>query len=155
MNESAKAVAADMLPAVKPVCSRCCSDRIVRDACAHWSTATSDWALDDVQDGNFFCDACNAEGFDIVRWIAAVPEAELPVMIGARVRIRDRRLIGGDRFKGREGVVIRENSIDGFYIRLDMTPRERVQKVELVMPGHLEVLWLPSHLDVQPAVQPA
>jgi hypothetical protein len=52
--------------------------------------------------------------------------------------------IGGDRFKGREGVVVRENSIDGFYVDLDMTPRERVKKVELVMPRHLEVLWLPK-----------
>lgn len=142
MNESGTAAPTNLLPAVKPVCSCCGSDRIVRDACVHWITATSEWALDDVQQGNFFCDACNAEGFDIVRWIAAVSGAELPVMIGARVRIRDRRLIGGDRLKGREGVVVRENSIDGFYIQLDLKPRERVQKIELVMPRHLEVLWL-------------
>lgn len=59
--------------------------------------------------------------------------------LGARVRIRDRKLIGGDRFAGRVGTVVKEH-FAGFYVRLDMTPRERVQKVELILTEHLEVL---------------
>ncbi|RIA46213.1 hypothetical protein DFR49_0746 [Hephaestia caeni] len=142
MNKDANTAATQGSPAVKPVCAHCGGDRIVRDASVHWKRSTSEWALDDTQEPNFFCDTCNVEGIDIVQWIAVDPEAELPVMIGARVRIRDRRLIGGDRFKDREGIVVRENSLEGFYVNLDMTPRERVKKVELVMPRHLEVLWL-------------
>lgn len=59
--------------------------------------------------------------------------------IGARVRIRRRRRIGGDCYAGREGVVIRTH-FAGFYVRLDMTPRERTQKTELVETAYLDVL---------------
>lgn len=144
MDEAANAAGAHLLPAVKPICPHCGSDRIVRDACARWIPDSHQWALADMQDSYFFCDACHAEDVDALRWIASEPNAELPVIIGARVRIRDRCFIGGDRFKGREGIVVRENGVDGFYVRLDMTPRERVQKVELVTPRHLKVLWLPK-----------
>ncbi|WP_337847816.1 hypothetical protein [Sphingomonas sp.] len=65
----------------------------------------------------------------------AVPEPT----IGARVRIRARQRIGGDRYAGREGVVVRTH-FAGFYVKLDMTPRERSQKTELVETVHLEVL---------------
>ena len=36
----------------------------------------------------------------------------------------------------------------GFYVRLDMTPRERSQKTELVETGYLEVLASPTRPDL-------
>lgn len=68
------------------------------------------------------------------------------VGIGARVRIRRRQRIGGDRYADREGVIIRTH-FAGFYVRLDMTPRERTQKTELVETAFLEVLAPPHQID--------
>ncbi|MDE8650570.1 hypothetical protein [Novosphingobium album (ex Liu et al. 2023)] len=59
--------------------------------------------------------------------------------IGARVRIRARQRIGGDRFAGREGVIVKTH-FAGFYVKLDISPRERSQKTELVETAFLEVL---------------
>jgi len=59
--------------------------------------------------------------------------------IGARVRIRRRQRIGGDRYANREGIIVRSH-FAGFYVRLDMTARERTQKTELVETAFLEVL---------------
>ena len=56
-----------------------------------------------------------------------------------RVRIRVRPRVGGDRFAGREGVIVKTH-FAGFYVKLDMTPRERSQKTELVEAAYLEVL---------------
>ena len=64
--------------------------------------------------------------------------------IGARVRIRPRQRIGGDRYANREGVIVRKH-FAGFYVRLDRTPRERSQKTELVEVADLEVLAPPAH----------
>jgi len=66
-------------PDVKPVCSRCGSDRVVRDACVRWSQITRGWVLVDVHECTF-CEACEAEGDDLLHWAAndasQPPEAE-------------------------------------------------------------------------------
>ncbi len=63
--------------------------------------------------------------------------------IGTRVRIRPRQRIGGDRYANREGIIVRQH-FAGFYVRLDMTARERSQKTELVETGYIEVLSAPE-----------
>ena len=74
----------------------------------------------------------------------AVPaEPVLAHRIGSRVRIRPRQRIGGDRYAGREGVIVKTH-FAGFYVKLDMTPRERSQKTELVDTAYLEVLAPPA-----------
>jgi len=70
-------------------------------------------------------------------------EATLEPEIGARVRIRRRPRVGGDRYASREGVIVRPH-FAGFYVKLDMTPRERSQKTELVETAYLEVLAQPA-----------
>ncbi len=129
-------------PALHPCCPNCGSKNIVRDACARWDVDTQRWALADVHQCDF-CDQCSAEGEQIARWVATDAAANRPLSPapGARVRIRERTRIGGDRFKGREGFIVRTH-FAGFYVRLDMTARERTQKTELVETGYLEVLWL-------------
>lgn len=72
---------------------------------------------------------------------------DLPAEIGARVRIRPRPRVGKDRYANREGIIVRPH-FAGFYVRLDMTPRERSQKTELVETGYLEVLASPARPDV-------
>lgn len=57
----------DAGPAGLPLCSRCGSSRIVRDACVRWDTITRRWALADVHDCDF-CESCNAEGDELARW---------------------------------------------------------------------------------------
>lgn len=57
----------DDAPDVNPACSRCGSDRIVRDACARWDKIARQWVLADVHQCGF-CEACNAEGDDLVHW---------------------------------------------------------------------------------------
>lgn len=54
-----------------------------------------------------------------------------------------RQRIGGDRYAGREGVIVK-TQFAGFYVKLDMTPRERSQKTELVDTAYLEVLAPPA-----------
>lgn len=63
--------------------------------------------------------------------------------IGDRVRVRARPRVGGDRYAGREGVIVKTH-FAGFYVKLDMTRRERSQKTELVETAYLEVLAPPS-----------
>lgn len=70
---------------------------------------------------------------------ASDAEATLEPAIGARVRIRSRPRVGGDRYAGREGVIVKTH-FAGFYVKLDMTSRERSQKTELVDTAYLEVL---------------
>ncbi|MDF0543820.1 hypothetical protein PX699_15820 [Sphingobium sp. H39-3-25] len=70
---------------------------------------------------------------------ATLAETILEPEIGARVRLRRRPRVGGDRYAGREGVIVKTH-FAGFYVKLDMTPRERSQKTELVETGYLEVL---------------
>ncbi|GLT01035.1 hypothetical protein GCM10007897_24260 [Sphingobium jiangsuense] len=55
--------------AAMPICARCGSNRIVRDACARWNSATGRWALADVHDCAF-CEACESEGDDLVRLVS-------------------------------------------------------------------------------------
>ena len=59
--------------------------------------------------------------------------------IGARVRIRARPRVGGDRYAGREGEIVKGH-FAGFYVCLDMSLRERSRKTELVETEYLEVL---------------
>ena len=58
--------------------------------------------------------------------------------IGARVRIRARPRVGGDRYAGREGLIVKRH-FAGFYVKLDMSARERSQKTELVETAYLEL----------------
>ncbi|MBV2149902.1 hypothetical protein KRZ98_16785 [Sphingobium sp. AS12] len=128
---------------VKPVCRDCGSEDIGRDATARWDEDLQDWSLTAVYD-SVTCDSCGAESDNLCNWQPLEPTpAPLPPVIGARARILERPRIGGDRFKGREGEIVRQSAF-GFYLRLDMTPRERVQKVELVEAPFLDVL---SHPD--------
>lgn len=70
-------------------------------------------------------------------------ETILKPEIGARVRLRRHPRVGGDRYAGREGVIVKTH-FAGFYVKLDMTPRERSQKTELVETDYLEVLTQPA-----------
>lgn len=67
--------------------------------------------------------------------IEASPEPK----IGGRVRIKPRPRVGGDRYAGREGVIVKSH-FAGFYVKLDISPRERSQKTELVETAYLDVL---------------
>lgn len=57
----------DEAPEGIPTCSRCGSDRIVRDACARWDKGGRQWVLADVHQCAF-CETCNAEGDDLTAW---------------------------------------------------------------------------------------
>ncbi|WP_336963712.1 hypothetical protein [Sphingobium aquiterrae] len=50
----------DNAPEVTPVCPRCESEEIVRDACARWDRATGRWVLAELHD-DLFCEHCNEE----------------------------------------------------------------------------------------------
>lgn len=52
---------------VAPVCNRCGSAEIVRDASAHWDTATRQWVLGGVYDCTT-CQTCEAESDDLCLW---------------------------------------------------------------------------------------
>ncbi|MDF0490402.1 hypothetical protein PX554_19930 [Sphingomonas sp. H39-1-10] len=128
---------------VKPVCRICGSEDVSRNATVRWDQDLQDWTLTGMFD-NATCDDCGAESDALCDWQAVErPPAPLEPAVGARVRIIERSRIGGDRFKGREGEIIRQGRF-GFYVRLDMTPRERVQKVELVEAPFLTILSLPA-----------
>jgi predicted RNA-binding Zn-ribbon protein involved in translation (DUF1610 family) len=58
--------------AMKPVCPRCGSDDIVRDATARWDVDSGCWSLSGTFD-NETCDTCGAEGDDFAHWIPAEP----------------------------------------------------------------------------------
>ena len=70
----------DDRPGAMPICSRCGSDRIVRDACVRWDKIARQWVLADVH-GCDFCETCNAEGDDLAHWLpraVAQPSAVAP-----------------------------------------------------------------------------
>ena len=52
---------------IKPICPRCGSDQIVRDASARWDGTRGRWVLGELYDCHF-CDNCNAES-DFVAWL--------------------------------------------------------------------------------------
>lgn len=122
---------------VRPLCRHCGSENLARDAAARWDIALQDWTITGLFDSTT-CDDCGAESDDLARWVPLEPE------IGARVRILERPRVGGDRFRHREGTIVRPH-FAGFYVKLDMTVRERTQKTELVEARYLEVLALPAH----------
>ncbi|WP_240502341.1 hypothetical protein [Sphingomonas panacis] len=124
-------------PLVRPLCRTCGSDNLARDAAARWDIIIQDWTITGLFDSTT-CDDCGAESDDLARW------SPLALAICARVRILQRPRVGGDRFRNREGTIVRTH-FAGFYVRLDMTPRERTQKTELVETAYLEVLALPAH----------
>lgn len=62
-----------------PVCSRCGSDRVIKDACARWDKATGRWILADVH-SCAFCENCNAEGDALVQWVPIGENAEQRVL---------------------------------------------------------------------------
>lgn len=90
--------------------------------------------------------AQSADDAALVRFLAerrARSAASPADRIGARVRIARRPRTGGDRYAGREGVIVKTH-FAGFYVKLDMTPRERTQKTELVETEYLEFLAAPA-----------
>lgn len=121
---------------VQPLCRNCGSENIARDAAARWDIAAQDWTITGLFDSTS-CDDCGAESDDLAQW------APLEPRIGARVRILERPRVGVDRFRNREGTIVRTH-FAGFYVKLDMTSRERTQKTELVETRYLEVLALPA-----------
>jgi hypothetical protein len=54
-----------------PVCSRCGSDHVVRDACARWDRPTRQWVLLDVHDCAF-CESCETDGDDLIRFVPPI-----------------------------------------------------------------------------------
>lgn len=58
--------------AVRPLCPRCGSDDIVRDATARWDIDAQCWSLSGTFD-NETCEACEAEGDDFARWVPIEP----------------------------------------------------------------------------------
>jgi hypothetical protein len=54
--------------AVKPVCGRCGSDSLARDASARWDADAQAWIISGVYDCTF-CDDCSAESDDLCEWI--------------------------------------------------------------------------------------
>lgn len=50
-----------------PVCARCGSDSIVRDACVRWDQTSRQWTLAHVHECTF-CEACDAEGDELTSW---------------------------------------------------------------------------------------
>lgn len=66
--------------------------------------------------------------------------------VGMRVRLRARPRVGGDRYADREGVIVKTH-FAGFYVKLDMSARERTQKTELVETAYLDLLPSPASPD--------
>lgn len=65
---------------IGPICPRCGSDRIVRDACARWDETTGRWTLADLHDCHF-CENCNAESvFTTWPCVAAIPADNPPAV---------------------------------------------------------------------------
>lgn len=62
--------AANCRGAVKPVCSCCGSDTLVRDACVRWDVDTQTWSLSDSYDCTI-CDLCGSESDDLAKWVPA------------------------------------------------------------------------------------
>ncbi len=58
------------LGAVKPVCSSCGSDTLVRDACVRWDIETQKWDLSDSYECTI-CDLCGSESDDLAKWVPA------------------------------------------------------------------------------------
>lgn len=90
---------------VRPICPKCGSADIVKDASAQWDEENQCWSLSGTYDGET-CQACDAEGDDLSTFMPIEP----PIAVGMRVRIRPRPRIGGDPFAGREGEVVRVGS---------------------------------------------
>lgn len=59
---------------LKPVCSRCGSEDLARDACVRWDKSTGCWALSAIYEATF-CDGCHADGDDIARWVSVADSA--------------------------------------------------------------------------------
>ncbi len=121
---------------LQPLCRKCGSENLARDAAARWDIAIQDWMITGLFDSTS-CDDCGAESDDLAQW------APLEPRIGVRVRILERPRVGVDRFRNREGTIVRTH-FAGFYVKLDMTSRERTQKTELVEVRYLEVLAPPA-----------
>lgn len=54
-------------PRLRPVCGRCGSDALVRDACAVWSIPEQRWELAGTYDSTT-CQHCEAEADDLADW---------------------------------------------------------------------------------------
>ncbi|MBO9375505.1 hypothetical protein GG804_01870 [Sphingomonas histidinilytica] len=56
------------------------------------------------------------------------------------MRVRERPRIGDDRIKNREDIVLRKNSVNEYYVRLDIPPRQRVQNTAPAEAQRLEII---------------
>jgi len=61
----------------RPVCPRCGSARIVRDACARWDTNFGRWVLAQLHDRDF-CETCEADIDDPLAWVPLDQSQERP-----------------------------------------------------------------------------
>ncbi|WP_157217986.1 hypothetical protein [Flavisphingomonas formosensis] len=66
--------------AVRPICPKCGSDDIVRDACARWSVEAQLWELEGIYDCQT-CNACGAEGDEFARWTLAPSTARQDIFL--------------------------------------------------------------------------
>ena len=55
---------------LKPVCARCGSESIVRDAAVRWDILSQQWDVSGIYDCTS-CDLCGAESDDLANWVPA------------------------------------------------------------------------------------
>jgi hypothetical protein len=59
-----------IMPAKKPVCAKCGSDKVAADTAARWNVSTQQWDVCNVFDKGHGCDACGAADIDFT-WVPA------------------------------------------------------------------------------------
>lgn len=72
--------------AIKPICSRCCSDDITSDACARWDVERQAWDLAGTQDCKT-CGNCGVDGDDLARWIPAQAYSDVDEFLWAAIAV--------------------------------------------------------------------
>jgi hypothetical protein len=63
-------------PGVVPVCKRCGSGDLLRDASAQWDSANQRWEISGVYDSTT-CESCSAESNDLCAWLPRDPSPPL------------------------------------------------------------------------------
>ncbi|PNQ04034.1 hypothetical protein [Sphingobium sp. SA916] len=72
---------------LKPVCSHCGSDSIVRDAAVRWDVESQQWEVSGIYDCTT-CDLCGAESDDLATWVPAeqvTPPEQFEIDLAARI----------------------------------------------------------------------
>lgn len=78
---------------LKPVCSHCGSESIVRDAAARWDVETQKWDFSSIYDCTT-CDLCGAESDDLASWLPAnhiTPPEQFEIDLAAKLGAPDLR----------------------------------------------------------------